>query len=334
VEDADSAEFIYGTQESLSAGAQPGIYRPWDGNSALHFRLRGRLLDWGAVMAGRRVLDFGPGEGYPSLGIAPFVEEVVGVDGSAKRVAECSANAERMGIANATFVHVPPGDPLPLPDASFDGAVASWSLEQSPDLRMTLREICRVLRPGGIFRFEPETLGRYAGAGERQVWLPAMIGGFHGLAIFDRDIAAETVTHYGLLLNWDGPNSGQPVLDALSKQHGCAPPLSVLTEPVMESLRPHIVRAGTWTTDHPSFAAWPTWLNEAGFGDPRCTYSGGWTADRAFNRLAEHDRPRSLQAMDALLAPMAAIAYEMDAPVPPPCEDHLFVTAVKGEQVC
>ncbi|MFA6133869.1 MAG: class I SAM-dependent methyltransferase [Phycisphaerae bacterium] len=319
---ANSAEFIYGTQETLSDFHQPGIYKPWDPTCNIHVHLRGRILDYAAMMANRRVLDFGPGEGYPSLVLAPFVAEVVGVDGSVKRVEECSGNAARIGIANASFVHVPPGQLLPFPDTSFDGAVASWSLEQSPDLAQTLREIRRVLRPGGIFRFEPETLGRYAAKHQQQVWLPDALGGFHGLTIFDRDIAGERVVHYGLLVD-------RGIIDRLTKRRGM-PSLDVLTLEVLEGLRPHVLKAGTWTTHHPSFASWPRWLSEAGFATSRLTYSGGWMADRMIRCLPKDQRPATLQALDALLVPMARLAAEMDAPLPPPDgEDGLFITATK-----
>jgi ubiquinone/menaquinone biosynthesis C-methylase UbiE len=42
---------------------------------------------------------------------------------------------------------------IPLPDASVDAAVSTWTLCTIPDAGRALREIRRVLAPGGAFRF-------------------------------------------------------------------------------------------------------------------------------------------------------------------------------------
>lgn len=42
---------------------------------------------------------------------------------------------------------------LPLPDASVDAAVSTWSLCTIPDVGRALRELRRVLKPGAPFRF-------------------------------------------------------------------------------------------------------------------------------------------------------------------------------------
>ncbi len=48
-----------------------------------------------------------------------------------------------------SHVPPPPGEPLPFEDASFDGVTAGSSIEQTPDAKATLAELCRVLKPGG-----------------------------------------------------------------------------------------------------------------------------------------------------------------------------------------
>ena len=118
----DSTAFVYDLMESQSGECLPLVYQTFDALNDAHFADRGWAFDYvhtlklGSVAEPRgRVLDFGPGDGWPSLIIAPFCNQVVGVDASAKRVEVCTANAKRLGIANAEFFHVPAGKSLPLP---------------------------------------------------------------------------------------------------------------------------------------------------------------------------------------------------------------------------
>jgi ubiquinone/menaquinone biosynthesis C-methylase UbiE len=99
------------------------------------------------------VLDVGCGQGYPSLYLARYLPEVVGIDVSAGQIQRAREAAEMLGLSNATF-EVGRADELRFPDASFDGIclMASLGYPQCDPCR-ALEEAARVLRPGGVAAF-------------------------------------------------------------------------------------------------------------------------------------------------------------------------------------
>jgi len=211
--ESDPVASLYDRMESQSGEQLAVVYAPFDGRQGPHFCDYGRILDFavacgtaavGCDIADARILDFGPGDGWPALLIAPMVSEVVGVEGSKRRVEVCARNAERLGIENARFVHVPPGNPLPFDDNSFDGVTAASSVEQTPDPRSTLKELYRVLKPGGALRMFYESLARYRGGHEHDIWFGDLDGAGY-LLVFVRDIDGEMVRHYALV--FDCPKS-------------------------------------------------------------------------------------------------------------------------------
>jgi len=149
--------------DSQSGRSLPVIYRPIDLTNRGDWSDEGQILDFicATDLEGKRVLDFGPGDGWPSLRIADEAEEVVGVDASPRRVEECRSNAERLGSENIEYLQVPVGDPLPFDSEHFDAVVAASSVEQTPDPVATIREFVRVLKPGGRLRMTYEDLDRY-----------------------------------------------------------------------------------------------------------------------------------------------------------------------------
>jgi SAM-dependent methyltransferase len=117
---------------------------------------RGRLLlrllaEQGAgPVAGRRVLDLGAGFGALSLYCAHLGAEVVAVDPNGERMQVAVAIARNRALSVSAIVAC--AQSLPLPDASFDVVLANNSLcylVEDREHRLALREIHRVLRPGG-----------------------------------------------------------------------------------------------------------------------------------------------------------------------------------------
>jgi ubiquinone/menaquinone biosynthesis C-methylase UbiE len=101
------------------------------------------------ALPGMRVLDLGTGIGAMARELAerfPGIE-LLGLDRSEAQLAVARA---RHPVA--TYVH---GDAtaMPFEDRSFDRVHASWLLEHVPEPVLVLREVHRVLRPGGIAHF-------------------------------------------------------------------------------------------------------------------------------------------------------------------------------------
>ncbi len=105
------------------------------------------LLD---AKPGRRVLDVGCGLGRDAAALAKLVTPggtVVGVDGSRAMIEE--ARAKSSGVVGLTF-EVADIAALPFDDASFDACRVDRVLQHIGDPAKALREMVRVLRPGGV----------------------------------------------------------------------------------------------------------------------------------------------------------------------------------------
>src|SRR5262249_32796004 len=63
-------------------------------------------------------------------------------------LARARENAKRQGLSNVEF-HEATIDKLPLPDGSVDCVISNCVINLAPDKNAVLREIARVLKPGG-----------------------------------------------------------------------------------------------------------------------------------------------------------------------------------------
>jgi SAM-dependent methyltransferase len=100
---------------------------------------------------GMRLLDCGSGPGSITCDLAEVVApgEVVGLDIQSSQVERARALAQERGLSNVCF-EVGSVYALPFPDASFDAAFAHMVLMHLTDPLAALREIRRVLTPGGM----------------------------------------------------------------------------------------------------------------------------------------------------------------------------------------
>ena len=112
---------------------------------------RKRLRDVLGPQPGERILEVGPGTGYYTLDVAEWVSPAGRLDIfdlQQEMLDHTMRRAGERGISNITPTH---GDArqLPYPDETFDAAYLAAVLGEIPDQNAALRELARVLKPGG-----------------------------------------------------------------------------------------------------------------------------------------------------------------------------------------
>ena len=106
------------------------------------------LRDCLAGCADARVLDLGCGAGHVSFQVADLVSSVVAYDLSAEMLAVVATTAAEKGLGNIVTERGA-AEALPFADASFDFVFSRYSAHHWRDLGQALRELRRVLKPGG-----------------------------------------------------------------------------------------------------------------------------------------------------------------------------------------
>jgi ubiquinone/menaquinone biosynthesis C-methylase UbiE len=113
------------------------------------------LIERAGIHKGQTVLDVAGGAGEPSLTIAGVVGpegSVTCTDGVVEMNEAARAEAQRRGITNVQFRQCV-ADSLPFADSSFDVVVSRLGVMLFPDPAGAMREMLRVLKPGGRLAF-------------------------------------------------------------------------------------------------------------------------------------------------------------------------------------
>ncbi|XP_021912020.1 methyltransferase-like protein 7A [Carica papaya] len=103
----------------------------------------------------KKILEIGIGTGPNLKYYAGHTDvEVFGVDPNQKMEKYARAAAVNAGLppANFNFIHAV-GEAIPLPDASVDAVVGTLVLCSVKNVNLTLKEVKRVLKPGGLYIF-------------------------------------------------------------------------------------------------------------------------------------------------------------------------------------
>ena len=109
-----------------------------------------QLAAWGRGLSPTCVLDMATGGGHTALAFAPIARRVIACDVTEPMLRAARGLLRGRGAASATFVA---GDveALPFGDGAFDLVTCRIAAHHFADVAAAVREVCRVLRPGGSF---------------------------------------------------------------------------------------------------------------------------------------------------------------------------------------
>ena len=133
-------------QEQFGATAQSYVNSP----SHAHGDDLQRMIELARPRGAEQVLDIATGGGHTALAFAPHVREVVATDLTPKMLAAAEAFMRGQGVTNVRFEHAD-AEALPFADASFDIVTTRIAPHHFPNPQQYVREVARVLRPGGRF---------------------------------------------------------------------------------------------------------------------------------------------------------------------------------------
>lgn len=137
---------MLGYDEALVDSLPPGTVDSFAGT--------GNPFFLGELHLGETVLDIGCGAGFDSLIAARQVGpsgRVIGIDMTPEMLEKAREGARVLGLSNVSF-HEGLAEDLPVESGSIDVVISNGVINLCPDKLAVMREVYRVLRPGGRFQ--------------------------------------------------------------------------------------------------------------------------------------------------------------------------------------
>ncbi len=108
-----------------------------------------RMLAIGKVGSSDRLLDLGTGTGLVARLAAVRGASVLGIDHSEGMLGRARIKADEAGVASIATFEAMDAEALALENSSFDVAASLYVIRHLPNSQAAIRELHRVLRPGG-----------------------------------------------------------------------------------------------------------------------------------------------------------------------------------------
>jgi demethylmenaquinone methyltransferase/2-methoxy-6-polyprenyl-1,4-benzoquinol methylase len=110
----------------------------------------------------KRTVDVASGTAAVSIALARAEPErtIVGIDQSAEMLAAGRARVEAAGLASRVELREGRAEALPFADGEFDALTFTYLLRYVDDPAATLRELARVVKPGGVIAMQEFGLPR------------------------------------------------------------------------------------------------------------------------------------------------------------------------------
>ena len=127
--------------------------------------------DWGS----KRVLDVGCGQGIVINHLSTLGATVFGLDMSPTSLRRAAAGANEFGLSQSVHLAMADAECLPFPDSCFDAVISFGVLHHTPDTEGGVKEVWRVLKPGGL------AIVMLYRSGNPKWWMTRLIRSFSGL---------------------------------------------------------------------------------------------------------------------------------------------------------